>query len=329
MWGSDRVWGSNKYTYIYSLCELFLHLLNMSLKSKIDTIINDATSTPDGLPGVVIAAVNRDGDVIYEGAAGERQLGSGKPMTVDSVFWIASFTKLVTTICAMQLVEQGKIDLDEPVEKFVPEISKPQILEGFDANGQPILRDAKVKITLRHLLTHTSGHTYDFFNPNHKKWNDENHVPDSFSTEDSVNYAPRAREAGESWEYGLAIDWAGKVVEKISGMRLNDYMQKNIMQPLGLKSTNFNLTPDMRSRMAGMHQRDSSGKLTATDMSINKTAKEYVGGAGLWSCAHDYLTILTVLLNNGKAPKSGAQILKPETVKEMLTPQLKGQVRKD
>jgi CubicO group peptidase (beta-lactamase class C family) len=134
----------------------------MQGKAQIDQILSQKCEANE-IPGVVAMAAT-GGEVIYQGAFGKRDLGRDDPMTTDSVFWIASMTKAITTAAGMQLVEQGKLSLDESIGKLLPDLANPQVLEGFDAKGEPKLRPAKGQITLRQLMTHTAGFAYDMWN---------------------------------------------------------------------------------------------------------------------------------------------------------------------
>src|SRR5437868_5657049 len=147
----------------------------MQSKAQIDQVLRQKSEAKE-IPGVVaIAATGKD--VIYEGAFGKRDLSKSDPMTADSVFWIASMTKAVTSAGAMQLVEQGKLSLDEPIGKLLPDLAAPQVLEGFDANGEPKLRAATKPITLRHLMTHTAGFCYDMWNADMVKYLEKTGLP--------------------------------------------------------------------------------------------------------------------------------------------------------
>src|SRR6267154_1554468 len=134
----------------------------MQGNAQIDQLLRQKTDAKE-IPGVVAIAANSK-ETIYQGAFGKRDLSKDDPMTADSVFWIASMTKAITTAAGMQLVEQGKLKLDEPIGKLLPDLASPQVLEGFDAKGEPKLRPAKNPITLRHLMTHTAGFAYDMWN---------------------------------------------------------------------------------------------------------------------------------------------------------------------
>ena len=176
-------------------------------------------------PGVVAAATDRDG-TIYEGGFGERVIGSGVAMTTDTVGWIASMTKALTGTAAMQLVEQGRLELDRPAADWVPELSEVQVLEGFADDGEPLTRPPRRPITLRHLLTHTAGFGYEFWSEEIIRYQKAKGIPGIISCQNAALNTPLLFDPGERWEYGINIDWAGKMVEAVSGRRLGAYMQE-------------------------------------------------------------------------------------------------------
>lgn len=280
-------------------------------KSKIDAALSGAVEAGD-VPGVVAVATDRE-SVIYEGAFGKRVLGKPEPMSLDTVVWIASMTKALTAAGAMQLVEQGKLDLDAPAAKIVPDIAAIQVLEGFDANGKPRLRAPKRQITLRHLLTHTAGFAYDMWSTDIARYEEATGVPGIISCQNIALTTPLLFDPGDKWTYGINIDWAGKMVEAVSGKRLGAYLQENLFAPLGMKSTAFKITPEMRSRLAKIHQRGDNDALEPQmELEIPQEPEFDMGGGGLYSTAGDYLQFVRMILNRGKA--GGRQVLKPETV---------------
>ena len=282
-----------------------------SRKAKIDAMLQRAADAGD-VPGVVAMATDRNG-TIYEGAFGKRVLGQPAPMTADTVVWIASMTKAVTGTTAMQLVEQGKLDLDAPAANIVPDIAKAEVLEGFDASGQPRTRKPKREITLRHLLTHTAGYSYDIWNTDIAKYMEAKKIPGIISCQNVALTTPLLFDPGERWDYGINIDWAGKMVEAVSGKRLGVYMAENLFAPLGMNSTAFKITADMRARLAKIHQRDDKDAFAPQmDLEIPQEPEFEMGGGGLYSTAGDYLQFVRMILNRGKA--GNAQVLKPETV---------------
>lgn len=192
-------------------------------KAKIDAVLNGAV-TSGGVPGVVALAADDKG-ILYEGAFGKRNAETGTAMTPDTMFWIASMTKAVTSTAAMQLVEQGKLSLDKPASDVVSELSAAQVLEGFDADGKPKLRPPKRPITLRHLLTHTAGFSYDLWNKDIERYMKVANVPGIGTCKLEALKVPMIADPGDKWEYGINIDWAGKAVERASGLSLDGYMQ--------------------------------------------------------------------------------------------------------
>ena len=280
-------------------------------KTKIDAMLKQAADAGD-VPGVVAMATDRNG-AIYEGAFGKRVLGQPAAMTADTVAWIASMTKALTAAGAMQLVEQGKLDLDAPAAKIVPDIAKIEVLEGFDAGGQPRTRKPKRDITLRHLLTHTAGFSYDIWNADIQKYMEVKKIPGVISCQNVALTTPLLFDPGDKWDYGINIDWAGKMVEAVSGKKLGAYLAENIFAPLGMGSTAFKITADMRARLAKVHQRDDKDAFAPQmDLEIPQEPEFEMGGGGLYSTAGDYLQFVRMILNRGKA--GSVQVLKPETV---------------
>ncbi|MGH6895969.1 MAG: serine hydrolase domain-containing protein [Geminicoccaceae bacterium] len=282
------------------------------LLSSIDAILRKVTSGSPRVPGVVAIATDRTGN-IYEGAAGKRVLGQDADMTTDSVFAIFSTTKAIAGTAALQLVEDGRLDLDAPAKTYVPDLGKLQVLDGFDDRGQPKLRPPKRDVTTRMLLLHTAGFGYDFFNENYHRLAREHGQPSVLTaTKASIN-TPLLFDPGAEWEYGSNIDWVGQVVEGIAGRRLGEVMEERIFAPLGMESTAFTLTPSMRSRLTRLHQREADGSLTAmTDFELPQDPEVHMGGHGLYSTVEDYCSFIRMWLNDGAGPHG--RVLKPETV---------------
>ena len=281
------------------------------LKPTADSLLERAVQAGH-IPGVVAAASSSQGTV-YEAAFGERALGQGVAMTPDTVFWLASMTKPIVGAAAMQLVEQGKLTLDEPAAKFLPELADVKLLTGWDSAGQPLLQAPKAQITLRQLLTHTAGFTSDIWNADSARYLKTMNLPRAGSGKKIALSVPLIFEPGTRWEYGINIDWAGQVIAAVSGMRLGEYIQKNIAEPLGMDSTGFRISPSMRARLATVHQRDPlTGTLSTTPFEVSQDTEFDPGGGGLYSTAGDYLRFTRMILNQGRG--NGHQILKPETV---------------
>jgi methyl acetate hydrolase len=285
----------------------------MALTDNIDRVLKSAIDRGD-VPGVVAMAATREGPC-YEGAFGHQALRDGAAMTPDSVFWIASMTKAITSAAAMQLVEQGKLALDRPIGDLLPEIAAPQILEGFDAAGEPKLRPATRPMTLRHLITHTSGFVYDIWNADMGRYMEKRGIPGIISCQNAALALPLAFEPGAMWDYGIGIDWVGKAVERTSGQSLGNYFAEHLFQPIGIKDTAFKLTPECRGRLVGMHARGPDGALQPMEFEIPQEPEFQMGGGGLYGTAADYLAFERVFLNDGRV--DGRQVLRPETVRLM------------
>jgi methyl acetate hydrolase len=284
-------------------------------KAKIDSLLQRAVEAGD-VPGVIAMATDRDG-VIYEGAFGKRVLGQPAAMTADTVVWIASMSKALTSAGVMQLVEQGKLDLDAPAAKIVPEIATIEVLEGFDPAGQPRTRPPKSAITLRQLLTHTAGFGYDIWSAELTKYEAAKNIPGIISCKNAALHTPLLFDPGDRWFYGINIDWAGKMVEAVSGKRLGTYLQDNLFAPLGMTSTAFKITPAMRERLAKIHQRGDNDAFTPQmDLEIPQEPEFEMGGGGLYGTGGDYLRFVRLILNHGKA--DGNRVLRPETVDLMI-----------
>ena len=282
-------------------------------KASIDQALTAAVKS-GRVPGVVALAANDKG-TIYSGAFGVRSLAGPQPMTVDSVFWIASMTKAVTTVAAMQMVEQGKLKLDQPASEILPDLASAQVLEGFDAAGQPQLRPAKRPVTLRQLLTHTAGYTYDVWNADTGRYEKQANLPGVITCKNDALKTPLAFDPGVRWEYGINIDFAGKMVEKVSGERLEGYFREHIFGPLGMADTSFKISASQRERLVAMHARGADGSFKPIEFEIPQEPEFFMGGGGLYSTGPDYLKFVRMFLNRGSL--DGKTVLKPETVAMM------------
>ncbi len=285
----------------------------MQSKAQIDQILRQKCEAKE-IPGVVAMAATGS-EVIYEGAFGKRDLGKDDPMTADSVFWIASMTKAITCAAGMQLVEQGKLSLDEPIGKLLPDLANPQVLEGFDANGEPKLRPASRPITLRHLMTHTAGFCYHLWNGDMASYLEKTGTPEITSCKNAALKTPIMTDPGTRWEYGTNIDFVGKAIEAASGKRLDAYLRDHMFTPLGMSDTSFKLSDAQRKRLVGMHARGEDGTLASIPFELEQEPEFHMGGGGLYSTAADYIKFTQMILNKGKG--NGNQLLKPETVAMM------------
>jgi len=285
----------------------------MQGKAQIDQILREKSDAKE-IPGVVAVAA-RGGEVIYQGAFGKRDLSRDDPMTVDSVFWIASMTKAITTAGAMQLVEQGKLSLDEPIGKLLPDLASPMVLEGFDEQGEPKLRAAERPITLRRLMTHTAGFCYTMWNSDMARYVEKTGLPAVTTCKNDSLKTPITTDPGTRWEYGTNIDFVGKAVEAVSGQRLDAYLRDHIFAPLGMSDTGFKITDSMRKRLVGMHSRGSDGALAPLPFELEQDPEFHMGGGGLYSTAGDYIKFCQMILNKGRG--NGEEVLRPETVTMM------------
>jgi CubicO group peptidase (beta-lactamase class C family) len=256
------------------------------------------------VPGVVALAADARG-VLYEGAFGQRAFGQGSAMTPDTVFAIMSMTKAITSVAALQLVEQGLIALDEPLAGRLPDMAALRVLAGFD-DGTPRFRAPKRAITLRHLLTHTAGFGYPTWNADLMRY--QEFVGAAIPSLE----VPLVFDAGDRWEYGTNTDWAGQLVERISGQSLEEYFRAHILDPLGMGDTSFLLGPDLRARLATCYLRRADGSLEPFASDFPDRPAVFSGGGGLFSTGPDYLRFLRMLLGDGQL--DGVRLLQPETV---------------
>jgi methyl acetate hydrolase len=287
-----------------------LHKLSRS--GEIDAILQAAVDAAE-VPGLV-AMVATERSVIYQGTFGFRGIDVAAEMSADTVFRIASMVKLLTSVAAMQLVERGKLKLDEPAAKIDPTLGSPRVLTGFDAKGAPQLRPAQKPITLRDLLSHTSGFSYQLWDADvvrYLKVSRGNpalpHMP--------LMFDPQAR-----WAYGGSLDRVGRLIEIVSGKTLDRYFRDHIAAPLGMKDTGFAITEEQRAREATLHVRQADGTLVPQPIEKPNARKVFSGGGGIYSTAPDYLTLLQALLNGGSL--AGKSILRPETVAAMSANQI-------
>jgi CubicO group peptidase (beta-lactamase class C family) len=279
----------------------------------IDHVLCQAAHAQD-VPGVVAMAATDEG-ILYEGAFGTRELGKDAAMTPDTVVWIASMTKAITATAAMQLVERGTLQLDAPAADVVPALARAQVFEGFDASGTPQLRAPKRAITLKHLLTHTAGFSYEMFSADIAKYHEATGTPGIITCENAALTTPLLCDPGERWEYGINIDWVGKIVEAVSGQRLGDYLRHHLFAPLGMHSTSFQLSPAQRARLASMHARGPDEALAVVPFALPQEPQFQMGGGGLYGTGPDYLRFTQMLLQRGTF--NGHQVLQPETVHTM------------
>ena len=261
----------------------------------------------------VVGMVASGNKTLYAGAFGQRD-SSGVPVRVDSIFRIASMTKAITTVAALQLVERKKVALDEPVARHLPQFEKIQVLKGFDANGMPSPRPVSTAPTLRHLLTHTSGLCYDIWDGDMFRYTSQHPEPQSAP-------GPLMFEPGTRWQYGQGLDWAGRLVETISGLDLEDYFQQKILRPLGMEDTSFIIPAAKFERLVSNYSRAENGQLRPEERKVPTAPTSFNGGGGLYSTAGDYVRFMQMILNRGLT-SGNVRILEPKTVESMEANQI-------
>ncbi|SDH91202.1 MULTISPECIES: serine hydrolase domain-containing protein [Bradyrhizobium] len=275
--------------------------------AALDTSLRGAVERRD-VPGVVALVTDRD-RVLYQGAFGVADVATGRPLTSDALFRIASMTKPVTSVALMQLVEQGRLTLDDPAEKYLPELAGLKVIESFDATtGAYQLRPPARKPTVKHFLTHTSGLAYPFTSA---IWRD-------FKPRAGETYpfgGPLLFDPGERWHYSTSTDVVGKLVEVVSGQKLEDYFREHIFIPLKMNDTSYNVPEAKGPRLVAQQQRAGErmdGAVELQKPQLGLTIAAPVGGGGLASTADDYGRFVRMLLNGGAL--EGARVLKAETV---------------
>ena len=283
----------------------------MSHQFNAQSVLDGVVSSDPRVPGVVAMVTDRERN-IFEGAAGVRRRDQDAAMTTDSAFAIFSTTKAITATAALQLVEEGKLDLDAPASTYAPDIGKLKVIEGFDAAGEPILREPKRPVTTKHLLLHTGGFGYDFFSETYNRLAQEKGQPSVITASKASLMTPLQFDPGDRWEYGTNIDWCGQVVEGITGKRLGEVFQTRIFEPLGIEDMTFELNDGLRARLAGMHARGADGSLTPMDFELPDTPEIHMGGHGLYGTVGDYMRFIRMWLNDGMG--ENGRVLKPETV---------------
>ena len=271
--------------------------------SAIDEAMRDAVARKE-VAGVVVMAADRN-RVIYQGAFGVADIAEGRPLKLDALFRIASMTKAITSTAAMQLVEQSRFAIEDPVEKYLPEFAKLSVLESFDAaTGAYRLRPATKAVTVQHLLTHTSGLGYPFTDPTTRDFKPR--------AGEEYRVGPLVFEPGERWLYGTSTDWVGRLVERISDQSLEDYFRQHVFTPLGMVDTFYFVPKEKEARLVTVNRRIADGSIARESVQPPTSGFIPIGGGGLSSTAHDYLRFTRALLNGGEL--DGARILSAGTV---------------
>ncbi|MGI8626489.1 MAG: serine hydrolase domain-containing protein [Geodermatophilaceae bacterium] len=279
------------------------------MSHDIDNILQDAVDS-GAVPNAVAIAADRNG-VIYEGAAGPRVAGEDEPVTVDTHFRIMSMTKMVATVAALQQMEKGDLDLDAPVEAYCPEFADVQVLDGWDGDT-PRLRAPASQATVKHLITHTSGLAYWFWNADIVRWEAATGVPNVLSGSNVIYGAPMVADPGTRLEYGINTDWLGKVVEAAAGVTLDVAIKEGITGPLGMNETAFLMNGDQRASSVPVHLKGEDGTWAPSEIELNQEPEYWTGGHGLHSTPRDYLNFQRALLGGGEF--EGTRILTEATV---------------
>ncbi|WP_419922899.1 serine hydrolase domain-containing protein [Candidatus Poriferisodalis sp.] len=287
----------------------------MALTDTVQGILDRGVDDGD-VVGAVAKIVGPDGE-ICSGAAGTRGADSDVAMTNDTVCWIASMTKALTGTAAMQLVEQGKLSVDGPAAETLPLLDSLEVLTGFDGDGNPVTRARNGDITLRQLLTHTAGMGYDIWSAELGQYQEATGTPGITECQKSTLSIPLLFDPGERWMYGTGIDYAGQIVETVSGMSLGEYFVQNVTGPLGMSDTAFRISEDMRSRLSAMHARLEDGSLVEMPFEIPQEPEMEMGGGGLYSTIDDYCRFLAMMLNGGSL--DGRQIVSTDTHQQMVS----------
>jgi methyl acetate hydrolase len=271
-----------------------------------------ARAVTDGrIAGAVAMVMDRSG-VTYRTAAGVRAAGAPAPMDEATVFWIASMTKAVVSVAALQQVERGTLTLDGDLADLLPDLAGMEVLDGFEADGTPRLRPARRAVTLRHLLTHTAGFGYDWLDADLRRWSQATGAASANGGVRAAHRQPLLFDPGEGWAYGINTDWVGLAVEAASGQRLDAYLGQHVFAPLGMTDTAFALSVEQEARRASLHVRVPDAGLAAMPFAMPADPEVLSGGGGLFGTAPDYGRFLRMLLNGGSL--DGRQVLAPQTV---------------
>jgi len=272
------------------------------------------------VPGVVAVAGDRDG-TLYEAAFGRLSVDGNGPARPDTMIRLASMTKAIASVAALQLIERGDLELEQSVAGILPAFGELDVLEGFDGDT-PRLRPPARQATIRNLLTHTSGLSYWFGNPDVLRYHQLTGIPDPSSGKRAVFQIPLIADPGTRWEYGTSTDWLGQVIEAVSGQDLAGYCQQHIFGPLGMADATFRPTDEQRARMMALHSRTPDGGLVQAPIELPAEPEFWSGGAGGVATAADYLRFMRALLRGGEL--DGERVLRRETVELAFTDHLDG-----
>ena len=221
------------------------------------------------------------------------------PMKPDSVLALMSCTKAITGTALMQLWEQRLINLDQAAKFYVPELGEIKVLDGFASDGTPIVRPPKVDVTVRHLMLHTAGFGFDFFNYDLLEYGRKMDVPSIVAATMSSLRTVLLFDPGTRWEYGTNIDWAGKVAEAVLQKPLGDILRERVLDPLEMSDTSHRLSASMQSRRASIHQRANDAMTPMPDFILPQQPEQHMGGHFLYGTAIDYIKFIRMIMNEG------------------------------
>ncbi len=285
---------------------------NKRLQQELYDSLQYSVNLYGGVPGVVAVLTDEKGN-IFEHASGKLASDKTDEMKTDSILNLFSITKTLTAVLGLQLVEKGLIVLDEPAKKYVNEIKDIPLLKGIDKDKNPILAKPSKDILIKDLFLHTSGFGYEFFNKEDLIYRESNNIPSVISNDFNSIKSILLFEPGTSWNYGVSIDWLGKLIENVCNDRLSNIMKKQLFEPCGMSDSVFDLTDELRRRRVIIHFRDSNGAISPNHEFLlpNPTPMD-MGGHGVHSSALDYAKFIRAILNDGKG--ENGRILKEQTI---------------
>jgi len=303
------LWGLVVFAVVLGCIPIWAQALPQNGVAEIDTLFASAVQAGT-VPGVVAIVASKD-RILYYGASGLMDVARRKPMQKDAIFRIASMTKPLTAVSIMMLQEEGKLSVEDPVSKYIPALKSPQVVASYNKNTRTYTtRKATQPLLIRHLLTNTSGFGYAFSNYVLKGMRERTGKP--------TEQLPLLHEPGSQWTYGMSAKLLGQIVEKVSGVSLDQFFSNRILAPLDMQDT-FYLVPDEKhDRLVTTHHR-VKGRLTETPNPV-RVGSRAAGDGGLFSTAADYVRFLQMLLNDGQWHESA--LLSKESVYAMTTNQI-------
>ncbi len=279
--------------------------------AALDAILDNAVAT-GATPALAVVVVDRDG-VLYSGANG---------VNSDTIFRYASCTKAIASVAALQLIEQGRISLDDDVATYLPEFGKLQVLDGV-ADDHPILRPPSRPPLVRELMNHTSGAAYFFTDAKIAKFHEITGTPTILSGQKAaVTDVPLSNDPGTIWAYGTSTDWLGLLVERVSGQGLDDYIEEHVAGPLGMTDVTFHPTDEQEARVMPLYARTPEGGLAEFSLELPTQPEWWAAGHGLHGTADAYARFIQALLRGGEL--DGTRILKEETVQLAFSDSMRG-----